>query len=377
MSTASHAPIAAVTVAVEGEVHADLADAAERHEDEFVQVAASSRPAVAAAPKCTSPALIVRDVPSATAHDQPAIVVDRLERAARRPRRRACTAIGAPRPAARSSQRTADRRKAAAAVPERLLLDPGLRQRQEQRLGGRRRRRRRRATSPDRARPPAHAARSRRCRSRRWSCLRARLTASSRMPATLAPSSRTSFGHLSRSRAAAPGSAVERHARARCWARSRGSPLSSARPAAKPSVAEPRLRSGSDEEQARGEVAARRLPGAGRGGRGPRSAPARRPRAGRDRRPSPGRAPRVLVEPIVVVGGEPIARRRAPWAERKSHAQKRLCAAAPGRLDERRGDDDEDEHQDAGDAEHGAQLGGTGSKRPAGSSKYMILTMRR
>ena len=42
-------PIAPVPVAVEGEVHADLADAAERHEDEFVR--AHQGPAVAAAPK--------------------------------------------------------------------------------------------------------------------------------------------------------------------------------------------------------------------------------------------------------------------------------------------------------------------------------------
>ena len=48
-----------MAVAVEREVHADLADAAERHEDELVGSSLhQATAAVAAVPKCTSPAAI-------------------------------------------------------------------------------------------------------------------------------------------------------------------------------------------------------------------------------------------------------------------------------------------------------------------------------
>src|SRR5690606_12465650 len=51
---------------IEGEVHANLAHPAERHEDELALIlpAVRHRPAVAATPKCTSPAAIAWTCPS-------------------------------------------------------------------------------------------------------------------------------------------------------------------------------------------------------------------------------------------------------------------------------------------------------------------------
>ena len=86
-------PFAAIgrAVAVEREVHADLADAAERHEDQFGPVhighqinlsGAHAAPAEATAPKCTSPAAILITFAAARADHEAAILVDRLEHAA-------------------------------------------------------------------------------------------------------------------------------------------------------------------------------------------------------------------------------------------------------------------------------------------------------
>ena len=84
-STASQVRSSARTEAVEAEVHADLADPAERQEDEFVgglaQRPASAQPAAA---KKTSPALIVSRTPSVRRSDQATVGVEGLEAAIER-----------------------------------------------------------------------------------------------------------------------------------------------------------------------------------------------------------------------------------------------------------------------------------------------------
>ena len=194
------------------------------------------------------------------------------------------------------------------------------------------------------------------------SCRPAASTASSRMPATFAPSKSTSFGHLRATRRRSPA----RHrapCRARARARSRGSPLSSARPAAKPSVAECGLRLRLDEEQACREIAARRLPGPAAAAMAGRLLAARRPRAGRDRRRSPGRAPRCWSSRSSR-RRRADSRRRAPSGRAQKPCSEETVRGGAGRLDQRRGDQDEGEHQDAGDAEHRASSAGSGSNGP-------------
>ena len=168
-----------------------------------------SATAVAAAPKCTSPALIARDEPSAarTISRPSSSIVSKVPRQTRSP---TLTAIGAPSPAARSSQwpriaakprpssqsASCSTQASASAVKSvsAVIIE----------------RRARRARSPDRASlrrmqhvdaDPDHDV----------APASGRVTASSRMPATLAPSTRTSFGHLRlarRSALCAPSSAM-------------------------------------------------------------------------------------------------------------------------------------------------------------------------
>ena len=133
MSTASQRRLAPAPVAVEREVHADLADAAERHEDQFVRRRHQCR-AVAAAPKCTSPAVIAREEPSPdrTISRPSSSIVSNVPRKTSSP---ILTAIGAPSPAARSSQRSRIAAKPRPSFQSCLLLDPRLGKRREERLG--------------------------------------------------------------------------------------------------------------------------------------------------------------------------------------------------------------------------------------------------
>ena len=186
--------------------------------------------------------------------------------------------------------------------------------------------------------------------------VRAGSTASSRMPATLAPSTSTSFGHLSCSRA------PRRRPRRRAPSANRDAGSGGAdrrferEPGGEAERRRPRLRDGHDEEQARRKIAARRLPGAAApsvpGGLRLRDDPEPAGIPGPGARPglAAGRADRV-------VSGEAIAAcvRLGPSAKA---IQKRLWAAAPAASTSGEAITTKTSISTPEIAEHGLQLGG-------------------
>ena len=120
--------------AVERQIHADLADAAERREDEFVLCERSSAQSVHRGSGAVKP------VPSRTGNTSPAVMTSRRPSARRRTRRPASSSvsktaaqlavgeprprIGLPRPAARASQALRIAAKPAPAVPLRAAARP-------------------------------------------------------------------------------------------------------------------------------------------------------------------------------------------------------------------------------------------------------------
>ena len=181
------------------------------------------------------------------------------------------------------------------------------------------------------------------------------------MPASLAPSARRSFGHLSRNDAAGATAA---------------SASRSATPATKPSVAATRRLPRPFQEEARGEIARRRRPApaapAASGGLVSRHDPESA------RLPCPAERHRLGVRRADAVaalrsGSPPLRRPGRDETASAQNSERAAAAAAPtsgaGTIQNRR-------ITALARPSTILSAGAIGSKAPRGSSKYMILTMR-
>ena len=262
----------------------------------------------------------------------------------------------------------ADRGEAARRRPRRAeLLGPGVAR--APRTASRRRPatpQRGEARSPDRAGPSGCATTvdadaDRRPRAgRRRAC-----SPSSRMPASLAPSSSTSFGHFSARRSAAP------------------PPSRPMRPSVGATARVHRERQPGDEAERRGDAPARRRIDEQQAWRrdcprGVAQARPRRPRpavcslrddpeVGRDRPPRARASASALVEPTVVEGLEAVAAPRGRGRASNAIASEEGLGGELRGAADRAGDEDEEQDEGAADAEHDAQLDrpSARSRRPA------------
>ena len=119
-STAIQVRLPPVAEAVEREIHADLADAAERREHEFAWRPSGALPA---RERNTSPAVIASSCAVRQAQHQAARLVERLERAGELAIRRGAPRMSPPMPGRTREPVGADRRKARAAIPLREPRD--------------------------------------------------------------------------------------------------------------------------------------------------------------------------------------------------------------------------------------------------------------
>ena len=334
--------------AVEREIHADLADAAERREHQFSPCGPAIGGSTARAlgerrRRPRWPALS----PSGSAQHQAAGVVERLEPAGKLASADR-TRIGLPSPAARASQSARIGGKARAAVPLREPRRPSRRDSAANRLSG------------DGA-TPAAASRSRDSPCRPGWC--AQLTP---MPiattAVAALALDQDAGELvagdqqivrpfqGEPRRRGPGCAGDRvvHASA----------------ATNDSSAQRVRRRRIGQQQARVEIAGLRHPGRGRAGRGPRSASSRRD----PQRPALARARHA--QRLARWSSRSCRGRssRTPAALRRWDQARIRTATSPRRrraVDQRRRIDEEQEIEQAGDAEHDLELAAASARSPA------------
>ena len=370
-------PVAARAVAVKGEVHADLADAAERHERRVRRRATGS---LARRRGCAEMHLAGGDRRRRTvrrADQQPAGVVDRLEAAARRPHR----------PLARPRPRRSRRRGRARGGGWRQSPCPSSQIRsmptqasasaekscrgvdgEAAVFGERRRGIRQTLRCIDDVDADAD--------DQREASDQASASASSRMPAILAPSSSTSFGHLRRRRSAGPSmpSRAIVHGERR---RHRADSFVERKAGDEAKGGGDRRLIVDDEQQARSEIAGRRRPGAAAAAAAGGLLGGRPTRAGRDRRPSPEPSPRCWSSRWRETrpAGSRCRVRSAP--SQIHRVRRRSCAARSAATPIWPAMKTKSRMKAPLTPRTTRSSGGIGSKLPTGSSKYMILTMRR